>query len=81
MGDAIANRQNRSKSTGFVNASISVFTPQEAVADALQSLAIESLDPGQKARKLADSYARGRTSIEDLSISLDRLDAQERLER
>lgn len=56
-----------------------VFSPQEAAADALQSLAIESLDPGPKVRKLADSYARGRIRIEDLSVALDELDRQERL--
>lgn len=72
-------RQEPPTPSGCVNLSMVVFSPQEAVTDALQSLAIESLDPGPEARKLADSYARGCIRIEDLFVALDELDRQERL--
>lgn len=54
------------------------FTASEAVEDSLQSLAIESLDPGPKARRLAASYGRGVMSLEDFSKAIDHLDEQQR---
>lgn len=52
---------------------------QKAVANALQSLVSECLDPGLKIRKLAEFYARGRMSLGDLSAAIAELDQQERL--
>jgi hypothetical protein len=50
----------------------------EAVADALQSLAIESLDPGAGVRKLASAYLREEMSLAELCSAITVLDEQER---
>lgn len=56
------------------------FTATEAVADSLQSLAIESLHPDPRAGKLAASYARGALSLQAFSAAMDRLDDRMRSE-
>ena len=48
------------------------FTRAQAVADALQSLAIESLDPGPKAKALAARYAESKIDLAELNARLDR---------
>ena len=80
MATSIGQNRHHPNAIRCVHISMVVFTRKEAVADALQSLEIESLDPGQKARKLADTYARGRISHEDLCVAFDQLNEQERLE-
>jgi len=50
----------------------------EAVADALQSLAIESLDPGAGVRKLASAYVREDLSLAELCSAIAVLDERER---
>jgi len=54
------------------------FSASDAVADSLQSLAIESLDPGVRAPRLAASYGRGTIGIEAFSTAIDALDEQQR---
>jgi hypothetical protein len=50
----------------------------EAVADILQSLAIESLDPGAGVRKLASVYVREDLSLAELCSAIAVLDERER---
>jgi hypothetical protein len=50
----------------------------EAVADTLQSLAIESLDPGPGVRKLASAYVREDLSLAELCSAITVLDERER---
>ena len=50
----------------------------EAVADAIQSLAIESLDPGAEVRKLASAYVREDLSLAELCSAIATLDERER---
>ena len=50
----------------------------EAVADTLQSLAIESLDPGAGVRKLASVYVREDLSLAELCSAIAVLDERER---
>lgn len=50
----------------------------EAVADALQSLAIESLDPGAGVRKLASAYVSEDLSLAELCSAISVLDELER---
>jgi hypothetical protein len=50
----------------------------EAVADVLQSLAIESLDPGTGVRKLASGYVREDLSLAELCSAIAALDERER---
>jgi hypothetical protein len=50
----------------------------EAVADALQSLAIESLDPGSGVRKLANAYVREDLSLVELCSAIAVFDERER---
>lgn len=81
MASSIAPPRNHLNAIECVHVSMIVFTREEAVADALQSLEIESLDPGQKARRLADTYARGRISLEDLCVAFDQLNEQRQLDQ
>jgi hypothetical protein len=48
------------------------------VADVLQSLAIESLDPGTGVRKLASGYVREDLSLAELCSAIAALDERER---
>jgi hypothetical protein len=50
----------------------------EAVADVLQSLAIESLDPGAGVRTLASVYVREDLSLAELCSAIAVLDERER---
>jgi hypothetical protein len=50
----------------------------EAVADAIQSLAIESLDPGAEVRKLASGYVREDLSLAELCSAIAGVDERER---
>jgi hypothetical protein len=56
-----------------------IFWPRsEAVEDALQSLAIESLDPGAGVRKLASAYIREDLSLVELCSAIAVLDERVR---
>jgi len=54
------------------------WTRSEAVADTLQSLAIESLDPGAGVRKLASAYVSEDLSLAELCSAIAVLDERER---
>jgi hypothetical protein len=54
------------------------WSSSEAVADVLQSLAIESLEPGAGVRKLASAYVREEMSLAELCSAIVVLDEQER---
>jgi hypothetical protein len=71
---AISNKQDPPKRRGK-----SLFWARsEAVADVLQSLAIESLDPGAGVRKLASAYVREDLSLAELCSAIAVLDERER---
>ncbi len=54
------------------------WTRAEAVADAMQSLAIESLDPGPRIRRLANSYTREEVTLPELTAAIEKFDKRER---
>jgi len=71
---AISNRPSPAKRHGKPL----TWPRSEAVADAIQSLAIESLDPGAEVRKLASAYVREDLSLAELCSAIAGVDERER---